>query len=82
MTRRRFVKVLMSVGWSRNMANKAACTVRVSGKTYAAALQAPLVSIRFYDTSLMRGLRILCQAIDEAKAAFDRFSQIRGDPHA
>lgn len=70
MTRKRFVKLLMSRGYSRNGANLAALTAISGGHTYEGAYFA--VRVNDGDPEAVEAVREVCERIAEAAAIVSR----------
>lgn len=70
MTRKRFVKLLMSRGYSRNEANQAALTAISGGHTYEGVYFA--VRVNDGDPEAVEAVRKACERIAEAAALVSR----------
>ena len=70
MTRKRFVKLLMSRGYSRNEANQAALTAISDGHTYEGVYFA--VRVNDGDTDAVEAVREACERIAEAAELVSR----------
>ena len=68
MTRKRFVKLLMSRGYSRNEANQAALTAISDGHTYDGVYFA--VRVNDGDPEVLEAVKAVCDRIAEAVADF------------
>lgn len=70
MTRKRFVKLLMSRGYSRNEANQAALTAISDGHTYEGVYFA--VRVNDGDPEAVEAVREACERIAQAAALVSR----------
>lgn len=66
MTRKRFVKLLMSMGYSRNEANSTAIHARHCGKTYE----------QMYINIRLEEINELCKFVEEAKKVLGNFGTV------
>lgn len=81
MTRKRFIKLMMAKGYSRNSANRIAVTAQEKGATYAEMHEAAITFNRIVDaimpaiTKVAKTVGTMVKAAAEAVAAFAKTFQ-------